>query len=234
MKVFGIDIIRGSVRSRTIIPKYALVILEDGVITTEESVSQFRLRRLVHRHKPDILAVDSIQEVARNTQDVYRFIELLPPQTKLVSVTGGEKQTGLIQVAARYNITFNRLDPFAEARAIALVAAQGTGVEIVAFEKETEIVVSRNRSPGKGGWSQNRYARKIHGNVLTYARSIEQELQNSGLNFWKKEYKAFGGVSRVVFHVKELRENVPVPRSRGGDVQVRISGSVLKGFSTDR
>jgi len=228
VKVFGIDIITGSTRSRTVAPKYALVTVIDGKITSEESVSLFRLMRLVHRHLPDILAVDSIQEVAPHTQDIYRFIEQLPTQTRFVSVTGGEKQTGLIQVAARFNITFNRLDPYAEARAIALVASQGTGVEVIAFEKETEIVVSRNRSPGKGGWSQNRYARKIHGNVLTYARDIEHELQSDGLNFWKKEFKAFGGVSRVVFHVREKREEIRVPASRGGDVQVRISGKRLE------
>lgn len=228
MKVFGIDIIRGSTRSRTVAPKYALVTVIDGQVTSEESVSLFRLMRLVHRHRPDILAVDSIQEVAPHTQDVYRFIEQLPPQTRFVSVTGGEKQTGLIQVAARFNITFNRFDPYAEARAIALVASQGAGVEVIAFENETEIVVSRNRSPGKGGWSQNRYARKIHGNVLTYAREIEHELQSEGLNFWKKEFKAFGGVSRVVFHVREKREDVRVPTSKGGDVQVRISGRRLE------
>ncbi|MFH0968463.1 MAG: DUF460 domain-containing protein [Methanobacteriota archaeon] len=227
MKVFGIDIIKGSVRSRTVAPKYALVIADEGSVINEESVSLFRLIRLVHRYKPDILAVDSIQEVAQHTQDVYRFIELLPPQTKFVSVTGGEKQTGLIQIAARFNITFNRFDPYAEARAIAQVAGQGVGVEVVAFEKETEIVVSRNRSPGKGGWSQNRYTRKIHGNVLTYAREIEDLLQRSALDFWKKEFKAFGGVSRVVFHVREKREQVPIPSSRGGDVQVRISGKRL-------
>lgn len=228
MKVFGIDIIKGSTRSRTVAPKYALITILDGEITGEESVSFSRLIRLIHRHKPDILAVDSIQEVAPHTQDIYRFIEQLPPQTRFVTVTGGEKKTGLIQVAARFNITFNRLDPFAEAKAIAQVAAQGCGVEVIAFENETEIVVSRNRSPGKGGWSQNRYARKIHGNVLTYAREIEHELQMSGLNFWKKEFKAFGGVSRVVFHVREKREEIPIPTSRGGDVQVRIGGKRLE------
>ncbi|PKL59352.1 MAG: DUF460 domain-containing protein, partial [Methanomicrobiales archaeon HGW-Methanomicrobiales-4] len=70
-------------------------------------------------------------------------------------------------------------------------------------------------------------ARKIHGNVLTYAREIEDALQSSSLDFWKKEFKAFGGVSRVVFHVREKREQVPIPSSRGGDVQVRISGKRL-------
>lgn len=228
MKVFGIDIITGSVRSRTVVPKYALITVVDKEVVSEESVSLFRLIRLIHRENPDIVAVDSIQEVAPHTQDLYRFIEQLPPQTRFVTVTGGDKQVGLIQIASRFNITFNRFDPFAEARAIALVAAHGTGVEVVAFEKETEIVVSRNRSPGKGGWSQNRYARKIHGNVLTYAREIEQELQQGGLNFWKKEFKAFGGVSRVVFHVRERREDIRVPSSRGGDVQVRISGKRLE------
>ena len=53
VKVFGIDIITGSTRSRTVAPKYALVTVVDGKITSEESVSLFRLMRLVHRHRPD-------------------------------------------------------------------------------------------------------------------------------------------------------------------------------------
>lgn len=227
MLIFGIDLITGSVRSRTVQPKYALVLLKDGDIQKELSVSLHRLVRLVHRYQPEILAVDSVQEIAPHTQDLYRFLEQLPSKTKLVVVTGGDRQVGLIQVAARYNITFDRFDPFAEARAAAQVAFHGAGVEVVAFEKETEITITRNRSPGKGGWSQNRYARKIHGNVLRYAREVEQDLQNRGLSYWKKEYKAFGGVSRVTFHVREDRDQIPVSSSRGGDVQIRLSGKHL-------
>jgi len=149
--IFGIDLITGSVRSRTVQPKYALVLLKDGDIQKELSVSLHRLVRLVHRYQPEILAVDSVQEIAPHTQDLYRFLEQLPSKTKLVVVTGGDRQVGLIQVAARYNITFDRFDPFAEARAAAQVAFHGAGVEVVAFEKETEITITRNRSPGKGG-----------------------------------------------------------------------------------
>ena len=228
MLIFGIDLITGSVRSRTVQPKYALVITKDGKIVRELAVSQHRLVRLVHREQPGILAVDSVQELAPHTQDLYRFLELLPSKTMFVVVTGGDRQIGLIQVAARYNISFDRFDPFAEARAIAQVAYHGAGVQVLAFEKETEITVTRNRSPGKGGWSQNRYARKIHGNVLRYARDIEQELQGRGLPYWKKEYKAFGGVSRVTFHVREIRDQIPVTSSRGGDVQIRLSGKRLE------
>lgn len=228
MLIFGIDLITGSVRSRTIQPKYALIITKEGKIVRELTVSLHRLVRLVHRDQPDILAVDSVQEIATHTQDLYRFLELLPSKTKLVVVTGGDRQVGLIQVAARFNITFDRFDPFAEARAIAQVAFHGAGVQVVAFEKETEITITRNRSPGKGGWSQNRYIRKIHGNVLRYAREVEDDLQSRGLPYWKKEYKAFGGVSRVTFHVRETRDLIPVSSSRGGDVQIRLSGKRLE------
>lgn len=227
MLIFGIDLITGSARSRTVQPKYALVMLENGIVLKELSVSLHRLIRLVHRHQPDILAIDSVQEIAPRTQDLYHFIEQLPSKTKLVLVTGGDRQMGLIQVAARYNLTFNRFDPFAEACAAAQVAGHGAGAQVVAFEKETEITITRNRSPGKGGWSQNRYARKIHGNVLRHAREIEQDLQNEGLSYWKKEYKAFGGVSRVTFHVREDRDRIPVSSSRGGDVQIKLSGKRL-------
>ncbi|HOL41555.1 MAG TPA: DUF460 domain-containing protein, partial [Methanospirillum sp.] len=94
MLIFGIDLITGSVRSRTVQPKYALVIIEDGDIHSELAVSLHRLIRLVHRHQPDILAVDSVQEIAPHTQDLYRFLEQLPSKTKLVVVTGGDRQIG--------------------------------------------------------------------------------------------------------------------------------------------
>ncbi|MBN1166787.1 MAG: DUF460 domain-containing protein [Methanospirillaceae archaeon] len=227
MKVCAIDIITGSVRSRTRAPRYALIMREDDTIQIEDSISKTRLFRMIAREKPDILAVDSLQEITTATDDIYAFLESLPPDTKLVVVTGGEKKTGLTEIARQYNITFNRFDPFAEARVIAEVAMLGHGVEVIAFEKETEIVITRNRSPGKGGWSQNRYARKIHGHVMVKSREIEESLKKNGLSFKKTEKKAFGGVSRVVLRVNAPRTDIPVHTHRGGDVQVRISGKRL-------
>ena len=209
LKVFGIDIIKGSVRSKSRRPMYALVRLEGQVIESESEVSMFRLFRLLASEQPDILAVDSLQEIAADQHELFFFLQHLPPQTRLVQVTGGERKETLSKVAARYNISFDRFDPFAEARATAQVASLGAGAEVIAFENESEVVVSRHRSPGKGGWSQNRYVRKIHGGVQRKGREIEQELIAAGLRYEKKETRAFGGCSRVAFRVFAVRDQIP-------------------------
>lgn len=227
MKVFGIDIITGSVRSRTRRPSYALVVMEDGEITAETQVSTFRLQRLLAAEEPDILAVDSLQEISADQQKLFGFIQSLPPATRLVQVTGGEKQESLARVAARFNIRFNRFDPFAEARTITMIASLGLGAEVIAFENTCDIVVSRHRSVGKGGWSQNRYIRKIHGAVQRRGREIEAVLRETGLSYEKKEIKAFGGSRRVHFHVCASRDMVPVKAFRGSDIQVTITAPRL-------
>jgi uncharacterized protein len=228
LKVFGIDIIRGSVRSRSRRPMYALIRMDGGIIESESEVSMFRLFRMLTAEQPDILAVDSLQEIAADQRELYFFLQGLPPQTRLVQVTGGERKETLGKVAARFNISFNRFDPFAEARTTAQVASLGAGFEVIAFENESEVVVSRHRSPGKGGWSQNRYVRKMHGAVQLKGREIEMALVAAGLRYDKKETRAFGGCSRVAFRVFATRDQVPVPTYRGADVQVRVHGKRLE------
>jgi predicted RNase H-like nuclease (RuvC/YqgF family) len=228
LKVFGIDIIKGSVRSRSRRPMYALVRMDGETIESESEVSMFRLFRMLTDERPDILAVDSLQEIASDQRELYFFLQGLPPQTRLVQVTGGERKETLGKVAARFNISFNRFDPFAEARTTAQVASLGAGSEVIAFENESEVVVSRHRSPGKGGWSQNRYVRKMHGAVQLKGREIEMALVAAGLRYEKKETRAFGGCSRVAFRVFATRDQVPVPTYRGADVQVRIHGKRLE------
>jgi predicted RNase H-like nuclease (RuvC/YqgF family) len=223
MKVFGIDIITGSIRSRSRRPIYALVISENGEIIRETEVSLYRLLRMLAQEEPEVLAVDSIQELASDQHGLCLILQQFPPHTRLVQVTGGEKKETLGKVAARYNISFNRFDPYAEARTIARVASLGGGAEVVAFENSCEVLVSRHRSIGKGGWSQNRYVRKIHGAVQQKAREIEDQLISAGLTFDKKESRAFGGASRVSFQVNAPRGMIPISNYRGSDVQVRVT-----------
>jgi predicted RNase H-like nuclease (RuvC/YqgF family) len=228
LKVFGIDVVKGSVRSRSRRPVYALVRMVDGEVTAEAEVTRFRLLKEIAAEEPEILAVDSIQEIARDQHALFSFLEHLPPGTRFVQVTGGERPETLGKVAARYNISFDRFDPYAEARAAARIASLGGGAEVVAYENTCSVVVSRNRSLGKGGWSQNRYVRKVHGAVLRHAREIEEKLIQAGLRYEKKESRAFGGLSRVQFQVHAPREDIPVSSRRGGDVQVRVAGQKLE------
>lgn len=224
MKVIGVDVIRGSVRSRSRRPSYAFVMLVDGEIVEETEVTLYRLLRRLAEERPDVLAVDSLQELAADQHELYALLQAMPTGTRLVQVTGGERTESLAQVAGRYNIRFNRLSPYDEARTIARVASLGAGAEVIAFENQTEIAVTRHRSPGRGGWSQNRYARKIHGAVQRKAREIEAELAEAGVRYTKHESRAFGGASRVVFTVPLARGEVPVSTYRGADVQVRVTG----------
>ncbi|MCZ0863262.1 DUF460 domain-containing protein [Methanocorpusculum vombati] len=225
-RIFGIDIIRGSVRSGTLRPHYALVRVEDGaVISEEKNVTRFRLMRYIRAEQPEILAVDSIQEIAQGTADLYAFLAELPAGTKLVQVTGdGVKMETLPRAAARYNLSFDKQNPMEEAKASALLASFGAGYEVLAYTGITDITVSRNRSPGRGGWSQNRYVRKMHGAVRTHAREIEMKLVSANLEYSMTVRRAFGGESRVVFTVYAPREQIPVSPSRGGDAQIRIAG----------
>ena len=211
MKVFGIDVIRGSVRSRTKRPFFAVVVREDGEVVEEGEMSLFKVLRRVSAEKPDILAVDSLQEISRDHHDLYSVLGVLPSGTRLVQVTGGEKQVSLAVVASRYNLKFNnKFDPFVEARTIAHVAELGAGCEVIAFGGTTDITVSRHRSIGKGGWSQNRYIRKIHGAVQQKAGEVEDLLKEAILRYERIDHKGYGGLRRVDFHVHAPREHIPV------------------------
>ena len=73
LKVFGIDIIKGSVRSKSRRPMYALVRMTGQVIESETEVSMFRLFRLLSAEQPDILAVDSLQEISTDQHELFFF-----------------------------------------------------------------------------------------------------------------------------------------------------------------
>ena len=222
--IFGIDIQKGSVRSISMHPRFCLVRVSNGeIISEEKGVSMPRLFRMLNAEKPAILAVDSVQEIAENNRGLFRFLLAMPAETKLVQVTGDcVNMESLVKVAARYNLKFDKTNPMEEARVSALIASYGGGYEVLAFAGITTVTVSRARSPGRGGWSQNRYARKIHGNVKMRSREIEAKLVAAGLPYVIETHHAFGGDRRTSFHISAPRSKVPVNQEKFGDIQVRV------------
>ena len=223
--IFGIDIAKGSLHSKEK-PGYAVVILRNGDIEHHRMVSFHKLMRMVLMEKPSMIAVDNIYEIVSDKRDLIIFLQKLPSGTKFIQVTGGEQLIPLTKLAREQGLSFDRFDPNEEALVCARLAQMGTGYEVSAFEDKTVIKVSRARSPGRGGWSQNRYRRKMHGYVRQKARDVEVKLNEqskiSGFTFSRNIAERFGGYSKAEFLVDAPRSQLHIGSGKYGDVQVSV------------
>ena len=216
--VFGVDVQSGDVRGDA--PQYAVVAF-DGEHIDRDVVSRRKLRRLIDREEPAMVATDNMYELAADKDALVGLLRSLPAGTKLVQVTGAERPEPLSRVAARHGVPYGK-KPMKEAEAAARLAAANVGQEVTAFSDTTTVKVSRGRSTGKGGWSEDRYTRRIHGHVQNKARDVERTLDDAGLEYDADRVEKYGGLSRAVFTVRARPEDIPVSRSRSGDVRVEV------------
>ena len=115
-------------------------------------------------------------------------------------------------------------NPFEEALVIGKLAEIGVGYELLFFEDETKIVVSRARSLGSGGWSETRFRRKIHGEVRRAVREIAQKLREHKIEFDLSVRKTDFGYSRGEFTVYSKIEDMRglIHNFKVGDIQVKV------------
>ncbi|MCQ6962236.1 DUF460 domain-containing protein [Methanolobus chelungpuianus] len=223
--IYGIDIAKGSSRAQDV-PRYAVAVLREGEITPYTMLRRHKILGMVQRDRPDYIAVDNIYELAADKNDLMQFLGRLPENTKLVQVTGGIHQKPLLRLAQEHGISFNQFNPVEEAEVCATLASLGVGCEVSLFEDVTKIKISRARSLGRGGWSQNRYRRKVHGGVKEKSREIENVLRRfsreTGFTYSAKATEGFGGYVRVEYTVNARRDKVPVKPSNTADVQVTV------------
>ncbi len=217
MRIFGVDILKGSSRSKSI-PRFALYVI-DGDEEWSRTVSRNRFFRYVRDLKPDFVATDNIFELFRDRSELIAFLRSIPPETKFVQTAG--KQS-LPKLARRYGISLDPKNPFDEAKASALLVKYGVGDVVSVFTDKTIIKVSRNRSLGKGGWRQNKYRRKVHNSVRAVYREIKNILDEHGIEYVEEVRAGYGGISRGVLVVNEPREKVPINSFRTRDVQVTV------------
>ncbi|RAW45987.1 DUF460 domain-containing protein [Halorubrum sp. 48-1-W] len=231
--VFGVDVQSGDVRGDA--PSYALVVLDpvddddpdvpdaDGPLArvTRDVVSLRKLRRLIDDREPLYVATDNAYELAPDKNALVGLLRSLPDGTRLVQVTGAERPEPLSRVASRHGIPYGK-EPMKEAEAAARLAAANVGHEVTAFTDETTVKVSRGRSTGKGGWSQDRYTRRIHGNVRKRTRQVQSKLREANLEFDREVTEKYGGYANAVFTVEARPEEIPVSGSRAGDVRVEV------------
>ena len=189
-------------------------------------LSRQKIFNMIQRDKPGIIAVDNIFELAADRSELISLMERLPESIKLVQVTGGLHQESLVRIAREHGLSFDPKNPNDEAEACARLADLGVGYELSLFEDITKIKVSRARSLGRGGWSQNRYRRKVHGAVLQRSREIENVLRDlsreKGIRFEAVNVKGFGGYVRSEFTVYAKRGEIPIHSMASNDAQVIV------------
>ncbi|OPY52808.1 MAG: hypothetical protein A4E49_01761 [Methanosaeta sp. PtaU1.Bin112] len=221
MSIFGVDIASGSPSARRM-PSYDLVILEEANATGFHMISRHKLIRLIRERQPEIVAMDNLHELAADRRELIDILRRMPPSTKMVQVTGAERPQSLIKLARYHGISFDRTNPLEEAEVCARLAAKGVGVVLSAFQERTWIKVSRRRSLGRGGWSQNRYTRKIHGAVMGLAREVEKQLREAGLQYSQRAVEGLGGYTRAEFVVEAPREMVHINPGYYSDAQLLV------------
>ncbi len=221
MTIFGVDIASGSPSSRQA-PSYSLVVLEGDATSNYHMISRHKRIRLIRERHPEIVAMDNVHELASDRKELINLLHRLPSATKLVQVTGGDKPEALVKVARWHGISFDRTKSLEEAEACARLAAKGVGAVLSAFEDRTWIKVSRRRSPGRGGWSQNRYSRKIHGAVKGLAREVERQLHEAGLEYTSRAVEGLGGYTRAEFIVEASRDRVHIDPGYYCDAQLKM------------
>ena len=216
--IFGVDIQSGDVRGDA--PSYA-VVTYDGESIDRDVVSFRKLHRRIEGEQPAIVATDNTYELAEDKAGLVRFLRGLPSETKLVQVTGDERPEPLSRVADRHGVPYGK-KPMQEAEAAARLAARNVGFEVSAFTNTTEIKVARGRATGSGGWSEDRFTRRIHGSVKTTARDVESKLDDAALEYDRDVTEKYGGYSQARFEVEATPAELPVSEHRSGDTRIEI------------
>jgi predicted RNase H-like nuclease (RuvC/YqgF family) len=217
--VFGVDVQSGDVRGDA--PSYALVVF-DGETVERDVVTRRKLLRRVESEEPAIVATDNMYELAADKDQLIHLLRGLPAETKLVQVTGDERPEPLSRIAKRHGVPYGK-PAMEEAEASARLAARNVGYEVSAFTNETTVKVSRGRSTGGGGgWSEDRFTRRIHGSVKRASREVESKLDDDGLAYEKDVTEKYGGYSNAVFTVQARQQDIPVSSRRSGDTRIEV------------
>ena len=225
----GIDILEGSPLSRTRRPLYAVAIIdgEGRLVASQSGVPLSRVIRLAWDYRPQKIAVDNVFELAASRKELERVLSLFPPESAVVLVTMDSQGvlTRVRDLAREHGLPAKgKLSPQKTAYLLALLASMGEGTVVRQVEEKTIIVVSRARSPGKGGQSQRRLQRRVRASVHLAAMRIKEALDRAGLDYDFSYRESVGGLESAVFIVYAPRSKLYgiVRPHRGQDFNVTV------------
>ncbi len=226
--IIGFDILPSySPRSKTA-PKFAYVVFRNGTILSEKSeISRGGLLRTVRELEPDYLATDNIFEIVSDSKSLFKLVDRIPLNTKIIQVTGvPPKQIPLKTLARRHGFKIKgKPNPLESALLAAELASRGVGYTLECFSEQTEIKVTRGRKMGRGGQSANRYRRKIQSLIQQMTRHIEHELKTAEIKYdIDVRSSDFGYASaRIVSYAPFPVIKGLIESKRGGDFNILVS-----------
>lgn len=226
MLCMGVDIESGSPSGRAL---YSVMVVDESsrVVYKSESVTLPRLIRLVWELKPSVVALDNVFELADSEKKLLKVFAILPPETRVVQVTMTQDGLkNLKQVAREAGLLedYSKLTPSKTAFVLALLSCKGYGTDVRVVEERTVVHVSGKRSGSKGGWSQQRYQRRVRAEVQAVARAVREALDRAGLDYDYSYRESRGGLESAVFTVyaphRVVRE--ALPRVGSPEVSIRV------------
>ena len=195
--IFGLDILARSDRvSKGSV--FSLVVLTQDHFDKYPKLNRRTLFKKIMDLKPDYIAIDNIFELSSNAKGIIRFLQKIPPSTMLVQVTGSprigmEKVTALIsKYRLKNDLSFSlnsyKLNSLETAEVCARLCQKRVGYEILAFEEEIKIRISKKKSHGRGGWSAPRFERISRAAVAQAADEVELILREKEIVWELFEY----------------------------------------------
>ncbi|TET07088.1 MAG: hypothetical protein E3J86_14115, partial [Candidatus Thorarchaeota archaeon] len=226
--IIGFDILPSHSPKSKKAPKFACVVMRDGVILNEhQEISRGALLKLTREISPKWLCTDNIFEIVPDSKSLFRLVDRIPTETRIVQVTGvPPRQIALKILARRYSINVKgKPDALQSARIAAQLVSMGVGHSLECYSEQSEIKISRGKKPGRGGQSANRFRRRIHSEIQQMTRFIESQLKEADIDYDIDIRKSDFGYSsaRLVTNA-----TLPIIRSlvetkKSGDWKVLIS-----------
>ncbi|MHA2107517.1 MAG: DUF460 domain-containing protein [Candidatus Hodarchaeales archaeon] len=191
--IFGIDVLAFKERGKKTSRVYSLVIIYEDHLEKHTKLNKRQLLKKITDIKPDYIAIDNIFELAPNAQGIIRLLELIPPTSLLVQVTGNPR-TGMeklphlitkhnLRKTLSFSYNSQKLSAIEAAEVAARLCLKRVGHIIEAFEEEIKIRITRKKSPGKGGWSAPRYERISRTSVQQASKEVEVILKEQNLKW---------------------------------------------------
>ncbi|MFX1285260.1 MAG: DUF460 domain-containing protein [Promethearchaeota archaeon] len=195
--IFGLDILARSTKaSKGSI--FSLIVLTKDRINKYPKLNRKSLFKKIEDLKPNFIAMDNIFELSPSVKGIIRFLQKIPVNTMLVQVTGSprvgmEKITILIQKhklkkELSFSLSSKKLNSLETAEVCARLCQKHVGYEILAFEEEIRIRISKKKSHGRGGWSAPRYERISRAAVTHAADEVELILREKEITWEVFEY----------------------------------------------